>query len=135
MVNEFIGLLPKPPDPYRYDFPGDDPQDPLRLAGQQDKQELRVGAEYVLIAGRLKVPLRAGYFNDRQITPNPGGDTPRFNGYTLGTGLLLGPLLLDVAYVHESGGYSVAADSPEFDVQPGVTIPIGAGTEIIAGEG
>ncbi len=108
-----------------------DPNDPARLLGQQDAQQIRVGVEWVLIWGRVKLPLRAGYFNDRQITPNvvrdatgqpvPGGDTPRFNGFTLGTGLLLGPFLIDVAYVHESGGYSVPPDSPEFDVQPGVT--------------
>jgi long-subunit fatty acid transport protein len=120
---------PPPPNVYpSFQYPTlkavpntDDPNDPARLLGQQDAQQIRVGVEWVLIWGRVKLPLRAGYFNDRQITPNPGGETPRFNGFTLGTGLLLGPMLVDVAYVHESGGYSVPADSPEFDVQPGVT--------------
>ena len=100
----------------------DDPEDPARLLGQQDAQQIRAGVEWVLIWGRVKLPLRAGYFNDRQITPNPTGDIPRFNGYTLGTGLLLGPLLVDVAYVHESGDYTVAPDSGDFDLPPDVTL-------------
>jgi long-subunit fatty acid transport protein len=86
------------------------PDDPARLLGQQDAEQIRVGVEWVLIKGSLKVPLRAGYFNDRQITPNPTGDIPRFNGFTVGTGLILGSMLLDVAYVHEFGEYSVAAE-------------------------
>jgi long-subunit fatty acid transport protein len=99
-----------------------DPDDPARLLGQQDAQQIRVGVEWVLIWGRVKLPLRAGYFNDRQITPNPTGDIPRFNGFTLGTGLLLGPMLVDVAYVRESGDYTVAPDSGDFDLPPGVTL-------------
>ncbi|MGE5127944.1 MAG: OmpP1/FadL family transporter [Betaproteobacteria bacterium] len=86
------------------------------LSTQQDKQELRVGMEYVLIAGRLKVPLRAGYFNDRQITQDLVGHTPRFDGFTAGVGLVLGSVLLDVAYVYEFGKYYVAgeaADAPD----------------------
>jgi long-subunit fatty acid transport protein len=81
------------------------------LIAQQDKQELRVGMEYVLIAGRLKVPLRAGYFNDRQITRDLDGNIPRFNGFTAGVGLVLGSVLLDVAYVYEFGKYYVATES------------------------
>jgi len=98
-----------------------DPDDPARLLGQQDADQIRVGVEWILIKGRLKMPLRAGYFTDRQITPNPTGDIPRFNGFTVGTGLILGPMLLDVAYVHESGEYFVAAETAgggEFDRPP-----------------
>jgi long-subunit fatty acid transport protein len=125
-----IGGTPPPPTVYpNFQYPtlkavpdSDDPEDPARLFGQQDSQQLRVGVEWVLIWGRVKLPLRAGYFNDRQITPNPTGDVPRFNGYTLGTGLLLGPLLVDVAYVHESGAYTSAPDSGDFDLPPDVTL-------------
>lgn len=96
------------------------------LATQQDKQELRVGMEYVLIAGGLKVPLRAGYFSDRQITQDLVGHTPRFNGFTAGVGLVLGSVLLDVAYVYEFGKYYVAG-TPEVvsdDIDIGVvTVP------------
>ena len=78
----------------------------------------------MLIKGQAKVPLRAGYFNDRQITPIAEGDAPRFNGFTVGIGLILGPMLLDVAYVHEFGEYTVAttaAGNPGLDVPPTTT--------------
>lgn len=96
-----------------------DPEDPARLLGQQDAEQVRAGVEWVLIKGRLKVPLRAGYFNDRQIIPISAGDPPRFNGITVGTGVILGSMLLDVAYVHEFGEYFVASEAGgggEFDV-------------------
>ncbi len=88
----------------------DDPTDPARLVAQQDAEQIRVGAEWVLIKGGLKIPLRAGYFNDRQITPAPGGEAVRFNGFTAGTGLILGAMQLDVAWVYEFGEYFVAAE-------------------------
>jgi long-subunit fatty acid transport protein len=98
--------------PTLYSVPDpNDPDDPARLLGQQDAEQIRLGVEWVLIKGGLKVPLRAGYYNDRQITPNPTGDIPRFNGFTAGTGLILGSMLLDVAYVHEFGEYFVAPDA------------------------
>lgn len=82
----------------------------VTLPAQNDSTQLRVGLEYVVIRGRLKVPLRTGYFSDRQLTPNPGGESPRFQGFTAGVGLVLGPMLLDVAYVHESGEYTTTED-------------------------
>jgi hypothetical protein len=102
---QYPTLLPVP-DPTN-------PDDPLRRAGQQDAEQFRVGVEWVLIRGALKVPLRAGYFNDRQIAPVLGGNPPRFNGFTVGTGLILGSMLFDVAYVYEFGEYTVAAEAPE----------------------
>ena len=105
----------------------DDPNDPARLVSQRDAEQIRVGVEWVLIKGALKIPLRAGYFNDRQIIPNPGGNTPRFNGFTAGTGLILGSMLLDVAYVYEFGDYLVAAEAAsgggQFD-QPSTLPPV-----------
>ena len=89
----------------------DDATDPAHLRAQQDAEQIRAGAEWVLITGRLKIPLRAGYFNDRQITPAPGGNPVRFNGVTVGTGLIVGPMQLDLAYVYEFGEYFVAAES------------------------
>ena len=86
---------------------------PTLVAEQTDAEQIRVGIEYVLIRGRLKVPLRAGYFNDRQITADATGDVPRYNGVTVGTGIILGSLLLDVAYLHEFGSYSVTVVSTE----------------------
>jgi len=105
-----------------------DPADPARKQGQRDAEQIRVGVEWVLIRGGLKVPLRAGYFNDRQIIPIAGGDPPRFNGFTVGTGLILGSMLLDLAYVYEFGAYSVAAEATTaddgFDVAPTPPPPV-----------
>jgi hypothetical protein len=96
--------LSRIPDP-------DDPSDPVRLVAQQDAEQVRAGVEWVLIKGGLKVPLRAGYFNDRQITGTPSGEAVRFNGLTAGTGLILGALQLDLAWVYEFGEYFVAAEA------------------------
>ena len=57
MVNEFIGLLPKPPEPYRYDFPGEDPQDPHVLLANWVPDAARVldiGAGTGTLATRLR---------------------------------------------------------------------------------
>lgn len=85
---------------------------------QEDTEQLRAGLEYVLIGGRLKVPLRIGYFNDQQyfraikryatlgdgsLIPVTGA--PRYDALTAGAGIIIGPLLLDGAYVYEHGSY------------------------------
>jgi hypothetical protein len=108
-----VPSVPPPPNVYavrQYPtlFPVPDPNDPDEKAqGQQDAEQFRFGVEWVLIHGGLKVPLRAGYFNDRQIEP-VRGNPPRYNGFTVGTGLILGSVLFDVAWVYEFGEYSVA---------------------------
>jgi len=72
---------------------------------QADTDQIRVGVEWVLIGARFKVPLRAGYFTDRQLFRDRTFAAPLFTGFTVGTGLLTGPFLLDVAYVLERGDY------------------------------
>lgn len=76
-----------------------------RSPGQADTQQIRAGVEYVLLRTRLKWPLRAGYFRDGQFFRSLDGSAPAFDGVTLGTGLILGSVLLDVAYVYEWGRY------------------------------
>jgi hypothetical protein len=73
---------------------------------QGDTDQIRFGVEYVFIRSRLKVPLRAGYFNDQQIVRASDGTSPRFNAYTAGIGIILGPILFDVAYLYESGTFT-----------------------------
>jgi long-subunit fatty acid transport protein len=104
------------------DFCGDDPDErfkdqcPSELpyptldvqAEQADTEQIRAGVEYVILKNRFKWPLRAGYFRDGQFFRSFDGDAPKFNGFTLGTGLLLDNVLLDVAYVYESGSYTDA---------------------------
>jgi hypothetical protein len=72
---------------------------------QSDTRELRVGIEYVLIAGSLKLPLRAGYVREKQYRVQPDGTAPRLDGVTGGAGLILGRVLLDAAYVYQWGGF------------------------------
>jgi long-subunit fatty acid transport protein len=103
---------PKPPPFIREPLQYPTLRDPTtERALQTDAQQFRLGLEYVFLTRRLKVPLRVGYFSDRQITPNPTGDIPRFNGLTAGIGVVLGSMLLDVAYVYEFGEYSVSTES------------------------
>jgi long-subunit fatty acid transport protein len=73
---------------------------------QADTGQVRAGIEYVIIRNRLKFPVRAGVFRDGQFFRTLQGDAPSFDGFTLGTGLILNDVLLDVAYVYESGRYT-----------------------------
>jgi hypothetical protein len=127
------GVPSQPPPPVFFDelqYPTlvtvpdpDDPTDPLLRVAQQDAEQIRAGVEWVLIKGRVKIPLRAGYFNDRQIAPAVGsGDTVRFNGLTAGTGLILGAMQMDVAWVYEFGEYFVASETrPQAPVRYALT--------------
>jgi len=91
---------PTPPDDVfeRLSFPS------LTLEDQVDTTQVRIGLEYVVIRGRLKWPLRAGYFNDGQFFRVEGG-TPHFNGFTAGTGIIAGRFMLDIAYLQHTGSY------------------------------
>ncbi len=93
---------PKPPEPQDFDDPLPYPY--VYLDAQNDTEEIRAGIEYVLLRGRLKIPIRAGYFNDRPInTSDVLENPPRFNGFTLGTGIIVGPVLFDLGYLYEWG--------------------------------
>jgi hypothetical protein len=85
---------------------------------QDDTEQIRAGLEYVVIRGRLKLPVRVGYFNDRQyfrairkyVTLGDGSVAPQtrapsFDAVTAGAGIILGRFLLDAAYVYEHGRY------------------------------
>lgn len=71
----------------------------------RDAEQIRAGVEYVLIHDRVRWPIRAGYFRNRQTFLAADGESPWFNGGTLGLGMGVGPLLLDVAFVYETGDY------------------------------
>lgn len=88
-----------------------------RPAGQSDidaTHQVRLGAEYLFIGKRTVVPLRAGVFYD----PEPSEGSPEdFFGLSVGSGLALGPLVLDAAY-QVRFGRGVAGDAvgvPETD--------------------
>jgi hypothetical protein len=80
---------------------------------QSDTEQLRVGAEYVVLGRRLKVPLRAGFFTDKQYFFDFRGRAPKFVGFTVGLGIAAGPLLLDFAYLRETGNYLDPKADPE----------------------
>ena len=100
------GRRPPPPETFAsLPYPTlDDPD-------QVDTQQVRLGAEYVLIAGRVRFPLRAGFFVDRQYfraAPRYEGNrgaAPWFQGYTAGTGVSLGPVLWTSRSSHERGAF------------------------------
>ena len=87
----------------------------------RDTDQIRVGVEYVIIGDRARWPVRAGYFSDRQTSPAAEVDgsgavtivTQRFNGFTAGAGIGVGPILIDVAFLHESGDYLSPSLAPE----------------------
>ena len=72
---------------------------------QFDTAQLRLGVEYVVLGARVKVPLRAGVFTDRQYFADGAGRAPVFIGFSLGTGVILGPVLIDLAYAREQNTY------------------------------
>ena len=83
---------------------------------QSDTEQLRMGAEYVILARGLKVPIRAGFFTDKQYFFDFRDKPPIFHGFTAGIGIAAGPLLLDVAYLRETGNYldpEADPDDPE----------------------
>lgn len=108
--------LPQTGEPLPPDFVFPELTYPNLGAPQSDTEQIRVGAEYVVLKTRVKWPLRAGYFLDRQLFRVLNDETPTLQGFTVGTGLIFGRMLIDVAYVYESGSYFEAVD-PELDAQ------------------
>lgn len=78
---------------------------PTLTEDQRDTEELRAGLEYVVLKRRFKWPLRVGAFADRQYFTDAAGNAPLFRGLTVGTGLIVGPVMVDAAYVYEWGDY------------------------------
>jgi long-subunit fatty acid transport protein len=62
--------------------------------------QVRLGAEYLLFLEKTIVPLRFGVFYD----PQPAEGSPEdFYGFSLGSGVMIGPLVLDAAYEYRFG--------------------------------
>ena len=62
--------------------------------------QVRLGAEYLIILTNTVIPLRGGLFYD----PEPGQNRQNdFWGFSLGTGLSIGDLILDIAYQFRIG--------------------------------
>lgn len=104
-IHDFFTLpiagLPRQPDDLFDELPY-----PGLESSQTDTEQLRLGFECVLLGRLVNVPLRVGLFTDRQYFRAADGSIPRFFGFTVGAGVLVGPLLFDVAYLYEDGYYS-----------------------------
>jgi hypothetical protein len=88
------------------------PYPSLSSQPQHDTVQVRGGVEFVFIFGRVKLPVRAGGFSDRQYVEALDGTPPHFTGLTAGTGVVIGPVLLDVAFIRERGNYLAGTTPP-----------------------
>jgi long-subunit fatty acid transport protein len=62
--------------------------------------QVRLGAEYLFVLTKTVIPLRAGLFYDPEPGQNQQND---FWGFSLGTGVSIGDLILDIAYQFRIG--------------------------------
>jgi long-subunit fatty acid transport protein len=83
------------------------------LNGQaEDTTSVRLGAEYLWIRPSIVVPFRAGVFYD----PEPGAGNPDpFVGFSVGTGIALKQVLVDLAYEFRTG--TVKSEATDTSVQ------------------
>lgn len=66
----------------------------------RDTTQVRAGCEYLFVLEKTIIPLRCGVFYD----PEPAAKSPDdFYGFSLGTGISLGPVVLDCAYIYRWG--------------------------------
>ena len=78
---------------------------------------MRAGCEYLFVLEKTIIPLRCGVFYD----PEPSAKHPDdFYGFSLGTGISLGPVVLDCAYIYR-WGRNVKGDLVE---EPGTKLDI-----------
>jgi hypothetical protein len=108
-VVDGVVVVGEPPPPIDY---RELPYPTIEDADQTDTEQIRLGMEVVARAGRVRFPIRAGLFWDRQYfrADSPTGAPPRFEGFTVGTGLSMGAVMLDVAYLRERGRFYTAED-------------------------
>jgi long-subunit fatty acid transport protein len=82
---------------------------PYLFARQEDTSSVRLGGEYILVLpNQLLIPLRAGYFTEKQIsnfwaTLDDPEDQPEYDGWSAGAGFTYRRVQLDFAYVHTEG--------------------------------
>jgi long-subunit fatty acid transport protein len=66
----------------------------------KDTTQVRAGCEYLFVLEKTIIPLRGGVFYD----PEPAAKHPDdFYGFSLGTGISLGPVVVDCAYIYRWG--------------------------------
>ncbi len=73
---------------------------PLKDSDIDPTIQLRLGAEYLIITPKVKIPLRAGLFYD----PAPAEGAPDdYYGFSLGSGLVYERFVFDIAYQYRFG--------------------------------
>lgn len=81
----------------------------LKQSHTHDTMQVRAGCEYLFVLEKTIIPLRCGVFYD----PEPSAKHPDdFYGFSLGTGISLGPVVLDCAYIYR-WGHHVRGDEIE----------------------
>lgn len=73
--------------------------EPASQTETRDTSYWRAGAEYLVVRKKVVVPLRAGVFRDRSPITDLGSDRGRrIGGFTIGSGINLRRLVLDVTF-------------------------------------
>ena len=84
----------------------------------RDTTQVRAGCEYLFVLEKTIIPLRCGVFYD----PEPAAKSPDdFYGFSLGTGISLGPVVLDCAYIYRWGrsvkGSQIGEQGTKLDIK------------------
>ena len=76
----------------------------------EDLNSIHVGLEYLLQSGTAIIPLRAGFYTNPLFILDNDGDQVSTNVITLGTGLVLGNIIVDASYEFSGLDYELVND-------------------------
>jgi hypothetical protein len=111
-----IGLALKPGRPWTFSVAFMNRDGGASYVNPDIQDELRTGAEYVISAGRLTVPVRAGWFLSGTDSYYASGKRRKLSGFTFGTGLAWKNLALDIAALFHSKSTDISYwKMPELD--------------------
>jgi long-subunit fatty acid transport protein len=102
------------------------------IANPQDTRQLRTGLEYLVVMRRFVLPIRAGGFMDRLIWTDMNGDPIDTYGLTLGVGLALRGMVIDLAGVYHFGSYQAGTyfedklKSSRWSILGSISFPFGS---------
>lgn len=88
---------------------------PIKPNQQGDSEQIRFGFERVFFIKNILLPLRIGFFLDKQIFYDSTMQKPYFKGLTLGTSVGYERLTFDISYIYEFGEYSSILNTRPFN--------------------